>query len=94
MKGDLVTRDSKQYLKFRKIGLTLYIGHSQIHLGNLFSGQNPTLSRATNEVVRDNADLFVNEIKPVLENSLSDKFTEIANKITERFTYEELFPAK
>ncbi|CAG9768273.1 unnamed protein product [Ceutorhynchus assimilis] len=92
MKGDLTEKNGKQYLHFRKFGLNLYIGHSDIHLGNLFSGQNPTLSQATNEVVRDNADLFVNEIKPVLENSLAQKFTDIANVITERFTYDELFP--
>lgn len=91
MKGDLVTRNGKQHLHFRKFGLTLYIGHSVLHLGNLFVGQNPTLSRATNDVVRDNSDLFVNEIKPVLENSLAQKFTDIANSITERFTYDELF---
>ncbi|KAH1024379.1 hypothetical protein HUJ05_003870 [Dendroctonus ponderosae] len=92
MKGDLVTLNGQQHLQFRKFNLTLYIGHSAIHLGNLFAGQNPTLSSATNEVVRDNADLFVNEIKPVLENSLAQKFTDIANTITKRFTYQELFP--
>ncbi|XP_048521149.1 protein takeout-like [Dendroctonus ponderosae] len=94
MKGDLVTLNGQQHLQFRKFNLTLYIGHSAIHLGNLFAGQNPTLSSATNEVVRDNADLFVNEIKPVLENSLAQKFTDIANTITKRFTYQELFPDK
>ncbi|XP_050309876.1 uncharacterized protein LOC126745884 [Anthonomus grandis grandis] len=92
MKGDLTEVNGKRHLHFRKFGLTLYIGHSDIHLGNLFAGQNPTLSQATNEVVKDNADLFVNEIKPVLENSLAQKFTDIANVITQRFTYEELFP--
>ncbi|KAL1490580.1 hypothetical protein ABEB36_013250 [Hypothenemus hampei] len=92
MKGDLETRNGQQYLRFRKFGLNLYIGHSEVHLGNLFVGQNPTLSRATNEVVRENSGLFVQEIKPVLENSLAQKFTDIANTITQRFTYEELFP--
>lgn len=96
MKGDLKERNGKKYLQFRKFGLDLIIGHSDLRLGNLFSGPNanPTLARATNEVVRENADLFVNEIKPVLESSLAQKFTDIANSITQRFTYDELFPEK
>ncbi|XP_060518413.1 uncharacterized protein LOC132697137 [Cylas formicarius] len=91
MKGDIVKKDGKQHLHFRKFGLKLSIGKSHLHLGNLFS-DDAVLGRATNEVVRDNADLFVNEIKPVLENSLAQKFTDIANSITSTFAYEELFP--
>jgi hypothetical protein len=71
--------------------LKLHIGHSRISLGNLFHGD-PVIGRATNDVINDNTDLFINEIKPVLENSLAEKFTDIANKITLKFTYKELFP--
>ncbi|XP_030766706.1 putative beta-carotene-binding protein [Sitophilus oryzae] len=92
MNGNLIDKNGQKFLKFRKFDVTLYLGHSYMHLGNLFSETSSTIARATNEVVRDNADLFVNEIKPVLEDSLAQKFTDIANIITDRFSYDELFP--
>lgn len=91
MKGHKIIKDGAEYLKFDKMRLRLNIGKSTLHLGNLFNND-PLLGRATNDIVNENSDLFINEIKPVLENSLADKFTEIANKITLKFTYKELFP--
>lgn len=71
--------------------LKIEVGESSIRLENLFNGD-PVLGRATSDAINDNADIFVNEIKPNLQNALSEKFTNIANKITLRFTYNELFP--
>ena len=39
-----------------------------------------------------NTAAFLDEILPVLETALSDLLTNVANKITEKFTYDELFP--
>ncbi|XP_044266493.1 protein takeout-like [Tribolium madens] len=91
LKGNRIQKDGEEYLKFDKMRLRLNIGHSRITLGNLFR-DDPIIGRATNDVINDNTDLFINEIKPVLENSLAEKFTDIANKITLKFTYKELFP--
>lgn len=91
MKGHKINKEGSDYLKFDKMRLRLNIGKSTLHLGNLFNND-PLLGRATNDIVNENSDLFINEIKPVLENSLAEKFTDIANKITLKFTYNELFP--
>lgn len=91
MKGHKVIQNGEEHLKFDKMRLRLYIGKSTLHLGNLFSND-PLLSRATNDIVNENSELFLQEIKPALENALAEKFTDIANKITLRFTYKELFP--
>lgn len=91
MKGHKVKQNGEDYLKFDKMRLRLNIGKSSLHLGNLFNND-PLLGRATNDVINENSDLFLNEIKPNLENALAEKFTDIANKITLRFTYKELFP--
>jgi hypothetical protein len=50
------------------------------------------LGPASNEVLNSNSGIFLDELRPVLETSLSDLFTNVANKITESFTYNELFP--
>lgn len=91
LKGNKIKRDGEEYLEFEKMKLKIQVGGSSIRLENLFNGD-PVLGKATSDVINDNSDLFMNEIKPNLQNALSDKFTTIANKITLRFTYKELFP--
>lgn len=90
MKGNIIEQNGEQYLKFDKMKMRISLGEAKLYLGNLFSGGN--LGSVTNDIINQNTDLFLNEIRPSLENSLSDKFTEIANKITLKFTYKELFP--
>lgn len=93
LRGNIEQIDGKNYLQFEKFDIKIYIEKSHIDLQNLFA-QDPLLGRALNEVVNDNSDLFLSEIIPSLEASLSEKFTNIANRITRSFTYEELFPIK
>lgn len=90
MKGNIIKQDGQDYLKFDRMKMRISLGNAKLHLGNLFSGGN--LGTITNDIINENTDVFLNEIRPSLENSLSEKFTEIANKITLKFTYQELFP--
>ncbi|KAJ8951215.1 hypothetical protein NQ318_010242 [Aromia moschata] len=92
MKGHLIKLDGQNHLEFDKFRINLVLGKNYFYLDNLFS-QDVALHRATNDVVNENADLFANEVRPAIENALSDIFTKIANTITKRFTYDELFPA-
>lgn len=79
-------------MHFRKFTLTLHTGKSHLHLGNLFGENGAVLGEAANALIQDNTDLFIDEIKPVLEHSLAETFTNIANSITGSFTFDELFP--
>ncbi|XP_031331470.1 uncharacterized protein LOC116162078 [Photinus pyralis] len=91
MKGNKVERDGKNYLLFERMRLNVVIGDVSILLGNLFDGS-PVLSKATNAVINDNAHLLFDEIKPALVGTLEKVFTDMSNKITLKFEYEELFP--
>ncbi|KAF5293056.1 hypothetical protein FQR65_LT11048 [Abscondita terminalis] len=91
MKGSKVVRDNKNHLEFEQMKCNLVIGDVQILLEKLFEG-NPSLSKATNDVINDNAHVLFDEIKPGVMNALTKRFTDIANKITLTFLYEELFP--
>lgn len=91
MKGHKLQRDDKEYLEFDRMKVKVKVGSSQVRLENLFNGDK-ILGRATNLAINDNVDVFIEEIMPNLQKALSDKFTTIANKITTRFTYDELFP--
>ncbi|KAK9888494.1 hypothetical protein WA026_000745 [Henosepilachna vigintioctopunctata] len=91
LKGHLIKIDGKDYLRFDKMNLKLNIGKSSIRLDNLFK-KDPVIAKAVNEVINENSEIFLREIQPSLEKALSEKLTNIANKLTLKFTYQELFP--
>lgn len=91
MRGHKEKRGDDEYLNFEPMKVKLRVGESSIYLTNLFDGD-PVLGPATNRVINENSQVFIQEISPVLEKSLADLFTEMANKITSKFTYKELFP--
>lgn len=51
-----------------------------------------TSGAASNNILNENSDLLLKEIKPALESELEKVFLQIGNKITSTFTYDELFP--
>ncbi|XP_053996503.1 uncharacterized protein LOC128886019 [Hylaeus anthracinus] len=86
-----VFRDNDTYLNFEKMKIMIKIGRANLHLSNLFGGDT-VLAAASHELLNNNNALILDEITPVLETSLADLFTNVANKITKSFTYKELFP--
>lgn len=91
LKSHKVVRNNNTYVHFEKMKFDIKISKTLLNLDNLFGGD-PILGPASNEVLNANSNFLLDEIKPVLEESLSDLFTRIANKITDRFTYDDLFP--
>ncbi|RZC39115.1 circadian clock-controlled protein [Asbolus verrucosus] len=75
LKGNKIKQNGEEYLKFDKMRLKLYIGHSRISLGNLFRND-PIIGRATHDVINDNTDLFINEIKPLLCRKSEPEFAQ------------------
>ncbi|CAK9811441.1 Protein takeout [Anthophora quadrimaculata] len=86
-----VFRDNDTYLNFERMKVKLKIGKTNLHLSNLFGGDT-VLAAASHELLNNNNNLILDEITPVLETSLAELFTDVANKITKSFTYRELFP--
>lgn len=91
LKAQKVYRDNEVYLHFDRMKLTIRISNSNVYLSNLFGGD-PILGPASNEIINANSALLLEEIRPVMESSLADLFTDVANKIVRTFTYNELFP--
>ncbi|XP_012219405.1 circadian clock-controlled protein daywake-like [Linepithema humile] len=91
LKANKVLKNNNTHINFEKMKFNIRVGKAHFNLGNLFNGDE-VLGAAGNEVVNANSHLLVEELTPELENSLSDLLTNIANKITEKFTYDELFP--
>lgn len=67
------------------------VGHANIYLDNLFNGD-VTLSNAMNLFLNDNWKILAAEIKPALENTVSDMFKTFSNKIYSMFPMDTLLP--
>lgn len=67
------------------------IGQADIHLDNLFNGDS-TLSNAMNLFLNDNWKVVAAEIKPALENTVSEIFKTFSNKIYSKFSLDTLLP--
>lgn len=91
MKGKVVTENGVKHLKFDKMKTKISFGSGRIWLDNLFNGD-PALGKGANDAINDNIQAFFEELKPSFEEALSNRFTQIANKITESFNYDDLFP--
>lgn len=50
------------------------------------------LSGFGNKLINDNYKMFLDELVPGLESSLSRQFSDIVNQILKDSTYEEMFP--
>ncbi|XP_063224485.1 uncharacterized protein LOC134532107 [Bacillus rossius redtenbacheri] len=91
MKGHKVSKGGQEFLEFEKMRFKLKVGDARFNLSDLFGGD-PVLGPATNTLINDNSALILEEVTPALEKSLEDIFTRIANSITLKFPYDELFP--
>ncbi|KAF2902025.1 hypothetical protein ILUMI_04162 [Ignelater luminosus] len=58
---------------------------------NLFNSD-PVLGKGANDAINENIGSFFEELRPNFEEVLSNRFTDIANKITKTFDYDDLFP--
>lgn len=67
------------------------VGKARFHLENLFNGD-ATLGEIGNRVINENSQLFVEEMIPGFEKSLSKTFLEIANDVLTDVTFDEMFP--
>lgn len=72
--------------------LDLDIGYANIHLENLFDGED-ILSNAMNLFLNDNWKIVLTEIKPILEETFSEFFKTLSNKIYSKFSLNTLLPS-
>lgn len=79
------------YVKFENLSLKVSVGGAKFRLENLFNGDR-TLGEIGNTIINENAQLFLEELIPGFEKSLSKTFLEIANDVLTDVTYDEMFP--
>jgi len=78
-------------VQITKFDIKIKLGNGYIALKNLFNGDK-VLGNAINDVINQNFDVLSKDIVPLIEKALQRHFKKIANKISSRFTYGQLFP--
>jgi Haemolymph juvenile hormone binding protein (JHBP) len=91
MRARKYQKNGQTFLNFEKFNIKIIPGQTNIKLTNLFQG-NPGLEEIGNAFINGNSDFFLTDVYPGIENSLSEMFTNIANKITGEASFDELFP--
>lgn len=90
--GELVKDvNALEHLHINDFRLKIVIGHGSLQFDNLFGGDK-ALGEVVNNAINNNFDAFMHELKPLVEQALSDAFIEIANGIVTPFLFEQLFP--
>lgn len=91
IRGATENRNGVDYVTFKELDAKLQIAKSMFNLHNLFNGAS-TLNEIGNQFVNENSELFLSEIIPGLEKSLSKTFLDIVNVILKNVTFNEMFP--
>ncbi|EZA49853.1 Protein takeout [Ooceraea biroi] len=73
------------------IYVDLDVGYASIHLDNLFNGDK-ILSDAMNLFLNNNWDTVAAEMKPALEQTISELFKTFSNKIYSKYSIDTLLP--
>lgn len=88
---DVTTVNDVEMIGLKDLAVKIRTGSGNIHLQNLF-GNDKTLGDIINETINQNFELFTNEVIQPIERALEKKFSNVASKILDSFTYNELFP--
>lgn len=91
VRGYVEPKNGKNYVRFRRIQVRINIPEAKFHLDNLFNGDE-VLGQLGNRVINENAEIFLSDLIPGLENSLAEKFTDIINNVLRDATVEDMFP--
>ncbi|RZF35693.1 hypothetical protein LSTR_LSTR010014 [Laodelphax striatellus] len=87
--GKYVQKMKKQHFSVMESNVTLSIGGAQLYFGNLFNG-NKELGDATNVFINKNWQEIIDEIKPVIEDSVASLVKSFISPIFENFSIDQL----
>ncbi|KAF0763199.1 putative beta-carotene-binding protein, partial [Aphis craccivora] len=89
--GNVIDIDGLNYIRFHHISLRIAINRGSIELRNLFGGDK-NLGEVLNLAINANFVMFFMELRPIIQKVLEEFVLDTVEKLTQHFTYEQLFP--
>ncbi|KAG5680382.1 hypothetical protein PVAND_009891 [Polypedilum vanderplanki] len=91
MKLDRIEKNDKLHYKVNFLQTEFNIGGAKAQLDNLFNGREKELGASINNFINENWRIVAAEIRPNLENIISDILKEVADKFFSAFPISSLF---
>ncbi|KAF5281271.1 hypothetical protein FQA39_LY05157 [Lamprigera yunnana] len=89
--GKFYTINSKRFIEFEKVQLHLKIGHAKVYFDNLLN-QNEKITATLNQAINENIESIIEEMGPVIEETLGEMVRMYFNKVFRLFSLDILFP--
>lgn len=84
-------KNDAEHLKVKDLFVEFNIGTAEIHLDDLFDGNNE-LSEAMNSFLNDNWQTVLNEVRPAIEDSIGNIVQGITGRLFDEYTFDQLLP--
>lgn len=85
------TKNERLYAKVKDVKVKYTLGKAELYLSNLFNGDQ-ALGERMNTFVNENWDSLLNELRPLMETSMSDIVRVSTEKIFDTYSFDELLP--
>ncbi|KAJ3654883.1 hypothetical protein Zmor_014036 [Zophobas morio] len=89
--GELKSKKGKEYITIKSVKVDLKIGKPFFQFENIFNG-NEELNVQTNKIINENVVDIIDELRPVIDKTVTDFAIGIVSRVFNRFSFDELFP--
>jgi len=89
--GGRYMKNGKEYISFDKNSLQLNLGKPVFKFDNIFR-DNRELNEQTNKIINENVIDIIDELRPVIDSTVSQFIFGVVGRIFNRFSFDELFP--
>ncbi|XP_037946301.1 protein takeout [Teleopsis dalmanni] len=89
--GQKYKKNGVTYIKVKDINLKYELGKAEMHLENLFNGDN-ALGERMNSFLNENWESLSDEVRPLLENAMIEVIRSSTDKIFDAYSYDDLLP--
>jgi hypothetical protein len=93
LKAEIIQHTGHRQLNFTSFDFAIKIGDYNIHLDNLFNGDE-VLSKAASEILHENKGELIQGALPFIQRKAAEILLEAARKITDDLDYDKVFPEK
>ncbi|CAH1963274.1 unnamed protein product [Acanthoscelides obtectus] len=89
--GEHYQKNGKDHVRFVDKKIDLSIGSTNLYFDHIL-GDNDQLNVQTNRIINENSQEIIKELSPVITKVIGEFVFGIANRIFERYSYDDLFP--
>lgn len=84
-------KNNSLFAKVKDVKVQYSIGNAELYLSNLFNGDE-ALGERMNTFLNENWSSLSNELRPMMETSISDIVRASATKIFDTYSFDDLLP--